>query len=185
MIKKLLNPIANFDEKVLLGVGIIFVAINVGLGELIGFRMSSVLKFFPSAFTIGEKAIATIKVFVLTIGIFYILAFVINKRTRVVDIINTFLIGVIPHLLITPISYLPYFKSTLLTISENPYAIDDLLLVRIMVLSIVSIPFVIWSIILFYNGFKTATNMKKWYHIVLFALALFIIPALIQIYLVK
>ena len=180
MIKKILNPIAHFDEKILLAIGLVFVIINVILGEIFGFRMGSILKFLPSSLSIIEQSLTVLKTLILTIAVFYGLGWLINKRTRIVDVVNTFLIGVIPSLLIAPLSFIPYFKETVMGVIDNPYAIDGLTLSKLMLLAIVSLPFAIVSIIIYYNGFKTSTHMKQWYHSVLFALALFIIPTLIQ-----
>jgi hypothetical protein len=180
MMKKLFNPIAHFDEKILITIGLVFVIINVILGEIFGFRMGSILKFLPSSLPILEQSLAVLKALILTIAAFYGLGWIINKRTRVVDIVNTFLIGIIPNLLIAPLSFIPYFKETVMGVIENPYAIDGVTLSKLMLLAVVSLPFAVLSIIIYYNGFKTATNMKQVYHSVLFALALFIIPTLIQ-----
>ncbi len=181
MIKKLLNPIGNFDEKLLLGLGLVFVLVNVGLGEMLGFKMGSVMKFLPSSVSMEAKALAVLKAFALAIVAFYLLGLLINKRVRFIDIANTFLIGVIPNLLITPVSYTSHFKGVLNKVLENPYQINPVDISQIMLLAIISLPFVIYSIIIIYNGFKTATNMKKVYHIVIFILALFIIPVLSQL----
>ena len=185
MIKKLLNPIANFDEKVLLGAGLAFVVINIALGEVFGFKMASVLKFTPSGLPLKDKALAAFKAFSVIIVAFYLLALVINKKTRFIDIANTFLIGVIPIMISTPITYLPFFKQALDTALKNPYSVEPSQISIILLFALINIPFGVYSVIIYYNGFKTATNMKHWYHIVMFAIALFIIPGLTQLLFLK
>lgn len=83
-----------------------------------------------------------------------------------------------------PVSGLPFYKKALDNISENMnkpqnIAIGDMAMVTIW--GFFSLIFLIYAIVLYYNGFKTATNIKKWQHIVLFAFVSLLITILSQI----
>ncbi len=94
--------------------------------------------------------------------ILYLIAVAFNRRSRFLDITNTILVSNainIPILLLTHlIDVNKAFSSD--GVNENFYQYIINLLFIIVITAIV-ISLVIYSIVLFFNGFKTATNIKK------------------------
>ncbi|KUY27533.1 hypothetical protein ATB96_03705 [Elizabethkingia ursingii] len=118
--------------------------------------------------------------------ILYLIAIVFNKRSRFIDITNTILVSNainIPILLLTHlIDVNKAFSSE--GINENFYQYIINLLFIIVTTAIV-IALVVYSIVLFFNGFKTATNIKKWPQIVLFVFIFFVSIIICQIFIPK
>lgn len=104
--------------------------------------------------------------------ILYLIAVAFNRRSRFLDITNTILVSNainIPILLLTHlIDVNKAFSSD--GVNENFYQYIINLLFIIVITAIV-ISLVIYSIVLFFNGFKTATNIKSYHK--LYFLSLF------------
>lgn len=165
MIKKVLNPVGNFDEKVLLLVGLTCLGLNIFLGSVLGFKMDSIVHVSLQTGSLQESAYTTIKSIALAIVLYYFLGLIINKRTRPVDIINTVLVAAIALFISALIlSFLP-IQDAALKGGEMP-SIPDL--IKVFFILLVIAPLAILSVIILYNGFKTATNLKSGFHVALF-----------------
>ena len=181
--KYVFNPFLKFSEKQM------FLLSLVGL---LGFR------FFGSVFEsplISIFKIANVEEVSILSSIFYaalsygsaivmlvILGRFFNSKTRVVDIVNTVGISQLPLLFVMFIYNIPFFKnfneriSNSIDFSTRPHLeIGDIFTLSIFLVLV--LPFLIYSIALIYNGFKTATNIKTWQNISVFAgvLILFLI----------
>ncbi len=118
----------------------------------------------------------TLLVYAISSFVFYIYGKIINKKTRFIDIITPVLISQCVGIFVVLLSEIPLVKNAqqeILSSTENiaPH-FSPLTLITILVFSILSLTISVYGIALFYNGFKTATNMKNWYHIVVFAILL-------------
>lgn len=164
MIKKLLNPVGNYDATILLMVGVVLFGLNIVSGYFLGFQMNSIVHVGLSESSLKIVAYSALRSVVLAILLYFLAGLIINKRTRIVDIINTVLIATIP-LLIS--SVLMSFSSISEIVKTNspPTAIDLTFLFFVL---LVLLPLILYSIAILYNGFKTATNLKTGYHIGLF-----------------
>jgi hypothetical protein len=121
--------------------------------------------------------------YIFAIIVLLILAKFINKRTRFIDIINTVLISQIPLIITMPMMRLPFYKAALSSVARgegNPANIEILDLIIVAVGGFATLPLLIYSFVLYFNGFKTATNIKKWQHIVAFAVVSFLITIISQ-----
>jgi hypothetical protein len=58
------------------------------------------------------------------------------------------------------------------SVENQSYEIDTISVVIITIYSFVSLAITAYGIAILFNGFKTATNMKDWRHIVIFAVLL-------------
>lgn len=109
---------------------------------------------------------------------------IFNRRTRFIDIVNTVLVSMFPMIFMLIIGEIPFFKNALTQteklVKENPGSLSPELLI-VLVFTMLIIPFLIYNIILLYNGFKTATNTKKWQHIAIFFALIFILNTISQI----
>jgi hypothetical protein len=179
MKKLLFNPFEKYDARALLFIGLLAILPGALLAFLFGAHYNGALDMhighgttFVLAFTENVFAIAF-----LFVGL-YIFSYIINKKTRPVDILSTVLIARIP-LYITTLAGIGGVMTELeTTISEKgPNAVNDMLpeLIPVLLISLLLIPLVIWFFALLYNGVKTASNLKTTQHKVMFAVTIIII----------
>ncbi|WP_221628870.1 YIP1 family protein [Elizabethkingia anophelis] len=182
--KTLFNPFEKYSEYKLLLFGILFFILTPFVSYYTQNRMTSFIRFdrpeevltLKSSFLYCSVSIVSI------ILILYLIAIVFNRRSRFLDITNTILVSNainIPVLLLTHlIDVNKAFSSD--GINENFYQyIINLLFIILITAFVISL--VIYSIVLFFNGFKTATNIKKLPQIILFVFIFFVSLMICQI----
>ncbi|WP_260122545.1 hypothetical protein [Elizabethkingia anophelis] len=182
--KTLFNPFEKYSEYKLLLFGILFFILTPFVSYYTQNRMTSFMRFdrpeevltLKSSFLYCSISITSI------ILILYLIAVAFNRRSRFLDITNTILVFNainIPILLLTHlIDVNKAFSSD--GVNENFYQYIINLLFIIVITAIV-ISLVIYSIVLFFNGFKTATNIKKLPQIILFVFIFFVSLMICQI----
>lgn len=186
--KTLFNPFEKYSEYKLLLFGILFFILTSFVSYYTQNRMTSFMRFdrpeevltLKSSFLYCSVSIVSI------ILILYLIAIVFNRRSRFLDITNTILVSNainIPVLLLTHlIDVNKAFSSD--GINENFYQyIINLLFIILITAFVISL--VIYSIVLFFNGFKTATNIKKLPQIILFVFIFFVSIIICQIFIPK
>ncbi|CAM3553470.1 YIP1 family protein [Elizabethkingia occulta] len=186
--KTLFNPFEKYSEYKLLLFGILSFILTPFVSYYTQNRMTSFMRFdspeevltLKSSFLYCSVSIGSI------ILILYLIAIVFNRRSRFLDITNTILVSNainIPVLLLTHlIDVNKAFSSD--GINENFYQyIINLLFIILITAFVISL--VIYSIVLFFNGFKTATNIKKLPQIVLFVFIFFVSLMICQILIPK
>ncbi|MFC0344976.1 YIP1 family protein [Epilithonimonas hispanica] len=183
--KTIFNPFEKYDEKNLLITGILFFILNIFGCYYAGNVNDSIfhLSHLEENQTIWDVLKINTLSYILAIIVIFILAKFLNNRTRIIDIINTVLICTIPMILIMPISGMSFLKNATESITKsagNPNQIETINLIVVTVFALATLPFMIYSFVLYYNGFKTATNIKKWQHIVLFAVVSLILTIFSQ-----
>lgn len=189
------NPFSKFSERKLLGISTLSLLLLLLSCYFTNTRMDSLLHFSPSK----NMYILSISIFVISSLLFAVLLLfalgkIFNRRTRFIDIVNTVLISQAPV-------FLTIISAKLIDLDKiakqlgNPEAelgnlkIDITDLMMISAFGILNILILIYSITLLFNGFKTATNIKKWQQITVFAVILFfgilicqfILPLLIKV----
>lgn len=183
--KTIFNPFEKLDGIHLLITGIVFFILNIFGCYFAGnvndsiFHLSVVQDHQTIWDIVKINSLSTL----LAIIVLFILALLLNNKTRLIDIINTILISAIPLIIIMPISGISFLKNATKSITEsagNPNQIDTINLIVVAAFGLGTIPFLIYSIVLYYNGFRTATNIKKWQHIVLFAVVSLILTIVSQ-----
>lgn len=172
--KTIFNPFEKFDDKHLLTVGIIFFVLNF-LGCFYAGMINDSI-FHLSVLEEGQTIWDVVKTnsisYIFAVIILIILAKYFNKRTRIIDILNTVLISQIPLIITMPMMALPFVKQAnrnIAAIAGNFAKIEMLDLMIVAFVGCITLPFLVYSFVLFFNGFKTATNIKKWQHILTFA----------------
>lgn len=192
MKKLILQPFVYAQEKRLLLIGLSMAFLGCLLQLTRNLRLFSSLQVksvtVPPTLlqSIADFGIST---FALTLSLF-ILGYYINAKTRLIDIFNTVLIAKIAlsPLLIIPLDY----AMDLLANLEEQVKEDQKMWVDFlsMFLHITLAALVVVLCILFgrylYQGFKTATHLKKKTHLILFVLLVFLvelcIPSLTNLY---
>lgn len=186
--KNIINPFAYYSEKTLLTIGIV----SFTLLSLVayGFNME-----MNGIFHIGyakEKTVwAILKQHLFIYGsaclLLILLAYLYNKKTRWIDVLNTVLVSSAPNILLVLLTGLPIFEQAsenIISLSNQPdkLAQHKTELMLVLTSSLIAIPLLVYSIILLHNGYKTATHMKTWWQIALFYSLLFALNGITQFY---
>ncbi len=170
-----INPFKTIADKILLLLGIVSFIIGCYLSyrfEMIYDGIFDAHEFpdilFSQAFTAN-----TINVIVICL-IFFAFGKIINPKTRMIDIMNTAFISRIPIYITVPLAEIPLVKSVMLKILDNMKDIQHLNLptfdvLVLLIFSSVVILLLAYSITLMVNGFRTATNVKKLQHYLIFS----------------
>jgi hypothetical protein len=178
MKKSLFNPFEKYDARPLLFIGLLAIPFGSLLAFLFGAHYNGALDMhvgqgttFVLAFTENVFAIA----FLFT-GLF-IYSYIINKKTRPIDILSTVLIARIPLYVTTLAGIGGYMTALETTVNENPNALNEMPqeLIPVLLISLLLIPLVIWFFALLYNGVKTASNLKTTQQKIMFAVTILII----------
>ncbi len=172
--KTIFNPFLKFDEKKLLAVGILFFGLNIFGCYYADSINNSIFHYskLNSNQGIGDILKVNSISYLSAIVTLFILGKILNGKTRFIDISNTILISQIPLMIAISVNGLPFYKNALENLSlniDNPGNIPVQDMVSVSIWGFISLLLLIYSIVLYYNGFKIATNIKKWQHIVLFA----------------
>lgn len=178
MIKLLFNPFEKYSDKKLL----IFGIIATGLGVFLGFAFNSVydgvLDMHAVINVSLEEAVCFLIIDLLTIGmVLFVLGKYINSKTRFIDVLSTILISKIPIYLLTIINVNGFAHKIGLEIQISflKNKINDfsgIFIFELILIAILSLLILVWTLILLYNGFKTATNLRSNKHIVLFVISI-------------
>ena len=183
----LINPFAKYSENKLFAIGIIGNVLLIALSFVLNTLLAGNLKIvYLNKIDLNSALFSNgIVIAITTIGI-YILGQVINKKTRFIDILNSVLISrcvlvLFPLLNINNLFYVlsERIKNTLIV--ANPAKILSSDLYVLLLLCVPIIIALIWFFILFFNGFKTATNAKGSKVVVQFAVTLIIIEIITRL----
>ena len=178
MKKYLLNPFEIFNDKKILIVGLI---VNI-LGILLCYQFKMKFIGFLKLNFVCEIGLSSVflqtSIIVLSLCLLlFILGKIINTKTRFIDILNTCLIGIIPFFILPILNFnnfiyndLESLKTIILNQQLEKLQITNLPI--LLLFSLFTLVAVTWSIVLLYQGFKTATNLKLTKHKIFFAIAL-------------
>ena len=178
MIKILINPFEKYSDNKLLISGIIATFLGVLLGYTFNGIYDGVLDMHAVKNIFFKELIYCLIIDLLTIGmILFFLGKYINSKTRFVDILTTILISKIPVYLltITNVNGFAHEMGLEIQISFLKNKMNDfsgIFIIELILLAILSLLVLVWTLILLYNGFKTATNLKLNNDIVLFVIAI-------------
>jgi hypothetical protein len=169
MKKILLNPFEKYNENQLFLFGVLITLLGSYLAYYFGARLDGALDLHFSDGIELKQPFLDNAINIPTLVIFlYIAALSINKKTRIIDIMNTVLVSrtilcIIPLFNIGGLMYTP---------GEDPMSMSTPEMAIQIIFAIILIAFIIWFIALLYNGFKVATNLKTTKHKIIFAVAI-------------
>ena len=176
--KYIFNPFLKYSEKTLIIIGIVSIMLGslcgsyfmVSFDGIFDAHLSASITFLDS---LKENMINVFVVFILL----SILAKILYKKSRIIDILSLSIIYRIPIYLMTLFISNPMLASVndkIMKDIENPVNIDFSIweITVLAGVSIVTIVLLVYAIVLLTNGFKTATNLKKWQNYIWFAVAL-------------
>tara|TARA_R110002072_G_scaffold72354_2_gene173023 strand:+ start:7086 stop:7664 length:579 start_codon:yes stop_codon:yes gene_type:complete len=176
----LFNPFARYSEQQLLLFGLMTAIAGVVFASLTNTHFDGVLDtHFGQNVAFKTAAFQSIINIVSIVLVFYPVGKWINSKTRLIDIFNLSLIVKIPAYFMMPlnINNWAYLKTEpLLEAVSNPFNLQFTpeIILFLSISSLLAIGVFVWLIILFYNGFKVATNLKETKHIIMFILAIIV-----------
>lgn len=179
-----INPFEKYREIHLLSIGGIATLLGTVIAYLLKGRFDGVLDFhLVDDVSITQAIIDTSVNIICLVTFLFIVSKYINIKTRLIDIISVVIIARIPLYFIPLLTIDNRLKNATDELLQlvNPEKITSLhseipteALVIVMLFAILSLFILSWSIVLLYNGYKTATNALGVKAISLFILALLI-----------
>ena len=169
MIKKLLNPFAYFDEKILFIIGLFSHFLFTYIANITE-------SFFPDFLSIKKNGISysyldllyqNTRNLVIAILIFYILGKIINNRTRIIDIVNVVLISRIAYYIVFITDFIPIVNKSMdkvlkgVTTNNLEVLHEAPTMIVLVIVAFIAIFFLCIMLYFLYIGFKTVTNMKN------------------------
>lgn len=185
----ILKPFESIQDKTLLVIGVLTGVVISCLQLLTHMRSIAILKQValksaPTLVqTLSDFAITTI---VMTLGLF-VFGKIINKKTRLIDILNTVLIARICldiSVLFDINGYLSDFSLQLIDNIANPeilFQSNPQGFVYFIITSFASILCLVGFGYYIYQGFKLATHLKKKYMIIIFVLIILLVDTLTRL----
>jgi len=176
----LFNPFKRYSERQLLLFGGITAVVGVVCASLTNTHFDGVLDtHFGKDVSLKTAAIQSIINIISIVLIFYPMGKLINSKTRVIDIINLSLIVKIPAYFMMPlnINNWAYLKTEpLLNSLSDPFNLQFTteLTLFLAISTILALLVFVWLIVLLFNGFKVATNLKATKHIIMFIIAIIV-----------
>ena len=168
MIKKLLNPFAFYNDKILLVTGIVAHFVFTYVAKLSD-------SFFPDFLSIKKNGTSYTYIdllyqntrnLLIAIVLLYILGKIINKRTRIIDILNVVLISRIAYYIVFITDFIPIvnknMEKVLKGVTTNNLAVlqETSTMIVVLIVAFVAIFFICVMFYYLYIGFKTVTNLK-------------------------
>lgn len=180
--KTLLNPFEKYSEARLFMFGLVFTILGCLAGDYFNGKFVGTMTVSFSGEVGSLESFTDNGIDILSFWLFlFLLSKFINKRTRAIDILNTVLIARIPFFFLILLNCTGFFTALEAEMrTTNPLAINFSTseMTVILVTGVVAITFLVWLIVLLYNGFKVASNVKSAAHKILFALAIILAEAL-------
>ncbi|EKB58272.1 YIP1 family protein [Bergeyella zoohelcum] len=126
-------------------------------------------------------------VFFFNVLCFFALAKIINLKTRFIDVLNAFLIGLLPLAILVFFTNIPAIHRLNETVLDRAQHLEQLFsnlleVIGFSISTLVALFFVVYAVTLMYNGFKTATHLKKGIYTAVFFALLFILNSITQAY---
>ncbi len=176
----LFNPFKRYSEQQLLFFGLFTAIVGVVCAWLTNTHFDGVLDtHFGKDVSLKTVVLQSLINSVSIVLVFYPLGKWINSKTRLIDIVNISLIVKIPAYFMMPLNinnWAVLQSEPLLESLSDPFNLQFTteLILFLALTSILGLVILTWLIVLLYNGFKTATNLKGTKHIIMFIVAIIV-----------
>ena len=174
----LLNPFTKFSEKTLFFFGLITLFTGSYTAFLCGVTFDSMIEVhLNSEMTFLNSLKENSFYLVLITVLLFAFGKIINKRTRIIDIVNTAFLFRISFYFMAMLTAFPILKSVENEIKKNINSLDKLVIkpldmILLLLITCVILLLLVYAFILLFQGFKTATNAKKPIHFIFLGLLL-------------
>lgn len=185
MKKLLFNPFEKYDGRPILALGLAATLIGSFLGFIFNARFDGVIDMhFTDKVAFAEPFSDNVFNIAFLFIALYVVGRSINNKTRPIDILGTVMLARLPFYFdtLTNINgYMTAFGEKIMNLGSDITNINPMEILLPTLLSLITIPLLVWYIALLYNGFKTATNLKTTTQKVWFAVALIVAEILAKI----
>lgn len=185
MKKLLFNPFEKYDGRPILALGLAATLIGSFLGFIFNARFDGVIDMhFTDKVVFAEPFSDNVFNIAFLFIALYVVGRSINNKTRTIDILGTVMLARLPFYFdtLTNINgYMTAFGEKIMNLGSDITNINPMEILLPTLLSLITIPLLVWYIALLYNGFKTATNLKTTTQKVWFAVALIVAEILAKI----
>lgn len=172
------KPFERYSEKTLLVAGTIAALAGILLAWMFGARFDGVLDLHytrkqPFWVVAGDQLLNGISLLLFLIPV----TKWINRKTRIIDVVNAFLISRIPLYFLTfgnvgAILSNAGEKMKTAALQQQAISLNGMEWTFLIVFGLLAILMIVWSVTLLYNGYKVASNAKGARPIILFVLSL-------------
>ncbi len=175
--KIIFNPFSKFSEIQLLIFGIVITLLGSFIGYYFGVTYDGVLDVHVSQNIFIDSVLENIINIFSVFIVLFILGKFINSKTRFIDILNAVLISRIAFYIVALFTNTPKMDEITTKIVENIENPEKMNLLTsemaiLSIFTIFSLLMLAYFVVLLVFGFKTATNLKKWQHWLLFGVAI-------------
>ncbi|MCO6146843.1 YIP1 family protein [Flavobacterium sp. NRK1] len=185
MKKLLFNPFEKYDGRPILALGLAATLIGSFLGFIFNARFDGVIDMhFTDKVAFAEPFSDNVFNIAFLFIALYVVGRSINNKTRPIDILGTVMLARLPFYFdtLTNINgYMTAFGEKIMNLGSDITNINPMEILLPTLLSLITIPLLVWYIAILYNGFKTATNLKTTTQKVWFAVALIVAEILAKI----
>ncbi|MFL9843003.1 hypothetical protein [Flavobacterium rhizosphaerae] len=173
--KIIFNPFEKYPEKALLTLGLLFLIAGSFTGAIFQARYDGVLDthFVPQKLTVQPF----IDIIINTVSLFVVLypaGYYVNRKSRPIDFLSTILIAPAPFYILPLFNINNFMYSITAPLEQSitngknmsgDYSatftlVDPIALIIILVFSLIALGTLVWFVVLLYNGYKTAANIK-------------------------
>jgi hypothetical protein len=118
--------------------------------------------------------------------LFYLTGLILSKsKIRLIDVLGTFAFAQLPLLVIPLFGFFPSFKYLMGVTTFDEQMLQNPDFITGTILSVLTLPFVVWNIIWLFQAYKTSCNLKGWklgvsFAILYVALCVFICPIVLE-----
>ncbi|HHT21962.1 MAG TPA: hypothetical protein GXZ87_01450 [Bacteroidales bacterium] len=152
------NPFTRVAGWQAFGIGIIIVLISAVVASFGNLAFDGAIDaHFGDNITIAESLVVTGISLLSIVLSMWVVALIISKNFRFVDILGTMTLARAPYLILAVLSPLATFPSTEQML-KNPMIILDY--PSVLMFGIIAVPIVVWVIALMYNGLKVSAGAK-------------------------
>jgi len=185
MKKLLFNPFEKYDGRPILAIGLVATLIGGMLGYAFKAHFDGILDMhFADQVTFSGPFSENVFNIAILFFVLYAIGRYINNKTRPVDILGVVMLARLPLYLdtLTNINgYMYEFGEKVMSMGADPMKIDPTEIMVPALLGLLTLPLLVLYIVLLYNGFKTATNLKTAQHKWWFAIGIIIAEILSKI----
>ncbi|VDH03031.1 hypothetical protein [Bergeyella zoohelcum] len=185
--KNFFNPFVKYSEQKLLLVGLLSWGLMNFAMFLFDSRMNGLLHIADGETNVLKNLQITNGVFFFNVLCFFALAKIINLKTRFIDVLNSFLVSLLPLAAIVYLTHIPtideIYKNTVARMQQPEKLFSNVLDFIIFILfTMIVLMLLVYAVTLMYNGFKTATHLKNGIYTAVFFALLFILNSITQAY---
>lgn len=152
------NPFTRIAGLQAFGIGMLLLLLTGFIGSYSNVRFDGVLDMHLGAEISLMKSFSFLAIDIMSVVlVMWFTGLMISKGFRFVDILGTMTLAKAPYLILAVAGYFCTVPDTK-EILNNPYIVFQS--ISFILLIILSLPIIIWSITLMYNGFKVSCDVK-------------------------